>query len=191
MKQQFYQRRATMRRSMGMMSGFTMAILFLAAMASAQSRQARPGKPPVIPVGLDAYRMWDQWASQRIGARAYMRSTYDRRGGNESADASHFLFMKEDEAHSVTLDVVGKGVLYFVRTNHWHGSPWRYIVDGTTYTVRETATADPVDAKKKLKKTTFIPEATFPEPLTYTWSTTKGADLMWVPIGFENSFQLA
>ena len=46
----------------------------------------------MIPVGLDCYRMWDQWPSQRIGARAYMRSTYDRRGGNEGADASHFLF---------------------------------------------------------------------------------------------------
>ena len=31
--------------------------------------------PPVIPIGLDAYRMWDKWPSQRIGARAYMRST--------------------------------------------------------------------------------------------------------------------
>ena len=43
-----------------------------------------------------------QWPVQRIGARAYMRSTYDRAGGNESADASHFLFM-EEEAHNVTL----------------------------------------------------------------------------------------
>src|ERR1035441_10952355 len=41
-------------------------------------------EPPVIPIGADAFRMWDRWAFQRIGARAYMRSTYDRRGGNES-----------------------------------------------------------------------------------------------------------
>lgn len=146
--------------------------------------------PPKIPVGLDAYRMWDKWPAQRIGARAYMRSTYDRRGGNESADASHFLFMEEED-HNVTLDVIGKGVLYFVRTNHWHGSPWRYTVDGNRYTIAETATADPVDAKRKFDKTTFIPEQSFPEPLTFTWSTTRGADLMWVPIGFEKSFQLA
>jgi len=32
-------------------------------------------KPPVIPVGLDAYRMWERWPYQRIGARAYMRRT--------------------------------------------------------------------------------------------------------------------
>jgi len=51
---------------------------------------------PVIPIGFDAYRMWDQLPLQRIGARAYMRSTYDRFGGNEAADASHFLFANED-----------------------------------------------------------------------------------------------
>lgn len=45
---------------------------------------------PVIPVGLDAYRKWELWPIQRIGVRAHMRSTYDRSGGNESADASHF-----------------------------------------------------------------------------------------------------
>ena len=78
--------------------------------------------PPQIPVGLDAYRMWNDLPIQRLGVRAYMRSTYDRTGGNESADASHYLFM-EDEFHNVTLDVLGKGVLYFARTNHWHGSP--------------------------------------------------------------------
>ena len=38
-------------------------------------------EPPVIPVGLDAYRQWERWPYQRIGARAYMRSTYDRLGG--------------------------------------------------------------------------------------------------------------
>ena len=52
---------------------------------------------PVIPVGLDAYRMWERWPYQRIGARAYMRSTYDRRGGNEGADASHFLYQLADD----------------------------------------------------------------------------------------------
>jgi len=171
------------------MIGSIILLLFSYLQTNAQQQQQQT-TPPVIPVGLDAYLMWDQLPTQRIGARAYMRSTYDRRGGNESADASHFLFM-EDEAHNVTLDVAGKGVLYFVRTNHWHGSPWRYTVDGNTYTITETATADPVDAKGKFKKTTFIPEKSFPEPLTFTWSTTKGADLMWVPMPFERSFQLA
>ncbi|HEY1791094.1 MAG TPA: hypothetical protein VGJ73_23295, partial [Verrucomicrobiae bacterium] len=49
-------------------------------------------EPAAIPSGLDAYREWARWPSQRIGMRAYMRSTYDRRGGNEGADASHFLY---------------------------------------------------------------------------------------------------
>src|SRR5712672_2242901 len=79
-------------------------------------------RPPVIPVGLDAYSQWERWPYQRIGARAYMRSTYDRRGGNEGADASHFLYQLADDKN-VTLDVQGPGVFYFARYNHWHGSP--------------------------------------------------------------------
>ena len=144
-------------------------------------------KTPVIPVGLDAYRQWDRWPYQRIGARAYMRSTYDRRGGNEGADASHFLY-QEREDFNVTLDVLGSGVLYFVRTNHWHGSPWHYEVDGTDTVVQESTTADPT---KKLAHSVFIPEDAFPTPLTWTYSITKGADLNWVPIPFENRLRLA
>jgi hypothetical protein len=147
-------------------------------------------EPPVIPVGLDAYRMWDRVCYHRIGVRAYMRSTYDREGNNRSADASHFLYQQSDD-FNVTLDVKGPGVLYFVRTNHWHGSPWHYEVDGRDFIVKETATTDPVNAKKTLKRTTFIPEELFPNPLTWTWSTTKGADLMWVPLPFEESFRIA
>ncbi len=30
------------------------------------------------------------------------------------------------------------GVLYFVRYNHWHGSPWHYEVDGVNHIVAET-----------------------------------------------------
>src|SRR2546430_2236063 len=99
-------------------------------------------KPPVIPTGLDAYRLWDRWPYQRVGVRAYMRSTYDRRGGNEGADASHFLYQLADD-FNVSLDVAGPGVLYFVRCNHWHGSPWHYEVDGNDHIVQETSTADP------------------------------------------------
>src|SRR6188474_3429293 len=138
---------------------------------------------PAIPVGLDAYRQWDQWPRQRIGVRAYMRSTYDRRGGNEGADASHFLYQKADDVN-VTLDVAGPGVLYFARYNHWHGSPWHYVVDGTDHLVKETSTADP---NKPKEGSVFEPAAAFPKPLAWTWSDTKGADLSWVPIGFEKS----
>ncbi|MBA7637953.1 hypothetical protein ES703_45602 [subsurface metagenome] len=147
-------------------------------------------EPPMIPIGLDAYRMWDRLAYHRIGVRAYMRSTYDRQGNNRTADASHFLYQKSDE-FNVTLDVKGPGVLYFKRTNHWHGSPWHYEVDGEDFIVKETSTADPVNAKKKFKNTTYIPEELFPNPLTWTWSITRGADLMWVPLPFEDSFRIA
>ena len=154
---------------------------------SALAQPEKASEPPTVPVGLDAYRMWDRWPLQRIGVRAYMRSTYDRRGRNEGADASHFLYQKADD-FNVTLDVQGPGILYFARYNHWHGSPWHYVVDGTDHIVKETSTADP---NKPVAGSTFLPKEVLPNPLTWTWSDTKGADLMWVPIGFEKSFQMA
>ena len=143
--------------------------------------------PPVIPVGSDAYRMWERWPYQRIGERAYMRSTYDRSGGNERADASHFLYQNADD-FNVTLDVEGPGILYFVRYNHWHGSPWHYEVDGRDTIVRETSTADPLHPRPD---SVFEPPDLFPSPLAVTWSATRGADLSWVPIGFTKSFRMA
>ncbi len=122
----------------------------------------------------------------RTGVRAYMRSTYDRKGGNERADASHYLYQLA-ENKNVTLDVAGPGFLYFARYNHWHGSPWIYEVDGTEHVVQETSTTDPL---RPAENSVFLPEAAFPNPLTWTWSVTKGADLSWVPIGFERSFRM-
>jgi hypothetical protein len=160
--------------------------IFLAAFAGSIAI-ASGAEPPPIPVGLDAYRQWEKWPQERIGARAYMRSTYDRSGGNEGADASHFLYQLADD-FNVSLDVEGAGLLCFVRTNHWHGSPWHYVVDGKDHIVQESSTADPTRPRPN---SVFLPEAPFPSPLAWTWSTTKGADLMWVPIGFEKSLRLA
>lgn len=170
---------STRSRSFPFLHGFALLACILAGLPAA-------AEPPVIPVGLDAYRQWDLWPLQRIGARAYMRSTYDRRGGNEAADASHFLYQLADD-DNVTLDVEGAGILYFARYNHWHGSPWRYVVDGTEHIVQETSTADP---NKPVAGSVFMPEHLFPRPLTWTWSVTKGADLTWVPIPFEKSFRM-
>ncbi len=144
-------------------------------------------QPPTIPVGLDAFRMWDRWAYLRIGQRTYMTSTYDRCGANETADASCFLYQLAED-RNVSLDVMGRGVLAFVRTNHWHGSPWHYIVDGRDHVVQESSTADP---DHPVENSVFVPQEQFPHPLTWTWSITKGADLMWVPIPFERSFTMA
>ncbi len=165
------------------------AFVAFIALGCGSAQTARGGKPepPVIPVGLDAYRRWDQWPLQRIGARAYMRSTYDRKGGNESADASHFLYQESDE-FNVPLDVQGPGILTFARYNHWHGSPWHYEVDGKDHVVQESSSKDPT---RPVDNSVFLPEAAFPSPLTFTWSQTKGADLMWVPIPFEKSFRMA
>ena len=116
-----------------------------------------------------------------------MRSTYDRRGGNERADAAHYLYQLSDDKN-VSLDVQGPGILYFVRYNHWHGSPWHYEVDGKTNMVAETTTADPLHPAEN---SVFQPTVAFPKPLTFTWADTKGADLSWVPIAFEKSFRMA
>jgi len=145
----------------------------------------RAEEPPVVPVGLDAYRQWDHWADQRIGVRTYMRSTCDRGGAN--SDAGNYLFQPTED-QSVPLDVEGSGVLYFSRFNHWHGSPWHYIVDGTDHLLQESSTANP---DKPAPNSTFIPEKIVPKPLAFTWETTKGADLIWVPIEFEKSLRIA
>jgi len=144
------------------------------------------GEPPTIPVGADAYLRWSDWPLQRIGVRSYMRSTYDRRGGNEGADASHFLYQDREDLN-VSLDVEGRGVLAFARFNHWHGSPWTFEVDGAPHVVRETSTADP---DHPTPGSVFLPESAFPKPLAWTWSDTRGADLSWVPIPFDRSLRL-
>lgn len=159
----------------------------LVLLATLCATNVKAVEPPVIPVGLDAYRMWERWPYQRIGARAYMRSTYDRTGGNETADAGHFLYQEADD-FNVTLDVETPGVLYFARYNHWHGSPWHYEVDGVDHIVQETSTADPLNP---VDNSVFMPESLFPNPLAWTWSVTKGADLSWAPIPFERSFRMA
>jgi hypothetical protein len=86
---------------------------------------AETSEPPVIPIGYDAFLHWEQWPVLRLGVRAYMRSTFDRTGGNHNADAAHFIRILDDQ-HSVALDESGPGILWFVRHNHWHGSPWSY-----------------------------------------------------------------
>lgn len=142
---------------------------------------------PKVQIGYDAIRRWDQMANVRVGTRTYMRSTYDRSGGNEGADASHFL-REEAVDRSVTLDVAGPGVLSFVRTNHWHGSPWHYTVDDVDHVVTESSTADPTNP---VAGSVFQPQTAFPSPLTETWSVTRGADLSWVQIPFERTLTLA
>ena len=109
------------------------------------------------------------------------------RARNEDADAAHFI-RQLDDTHNITLDELGPGILWFTRANHWHGSPWQYVVDGKETIVSETSTADPIHPAKN---SVFEPQSLFPLGLTYTWSQTKGADLSWVPIAFEKDLRLA
>jgi hypothetical protein len=141
----------------------------------------------MVPVGLDAYRMWDRLPYLRIGVRAYLRGTYDRAGGNEGADASHFL--RQDAAdRNVVLDVEGPGVLYFSRANNWHGSPWHYGVDGADHVIEETNTATPA---APVSGSVFLPASALPAPMALTSSVTQGADVSWVPIPFTSSLSVA
>ncbi|HZY63273.1 MAG TPA: hypothetical protein VFE38_12185, partial [Edaphobacter sp.] len=135
--------------------------LVLTASASAWAAKSHASQEPEpIPVGTDAYLEWSHWANQRIGMRAYMRSTYDRRGGNEGADASHFLYQLSDD-FNVALDIEGPGLLVFSRYNHWHGSPWHYVVDGKDHLVEETSTRDPLHPAQN---SVFLPLKPYPEP---------------------------
>jgi hypothetical protein len=156
--------------------------------ASAAETDAPIVPPPLpsIPIGLEAYRQWDRLPTLRLATRTVMRSTFDRTGGNEGADASHFLREAADGTF-VAVDVEGPGVLAFVRTNHWHGSPWHYVVDGGDHVVAESSTADPTNP---VAGSTFLPADLFPSPLAETWAATRGADLSWVPIPFEHALEL-
>ncbi len=162
---------------------FVVIALVAALGLSAQTQK----KEPAIPIGLDAYRQWDRWPEQRIGMRTYMLSTYDRSGANEGADASHFLYQLSDN-FNVSMDIEGAGMLVFARFNHWHGSPWHFVVDGRDHIVQESSTHDSL---YPLPDSTFLPQSAFPAPLNETWATTKGADLVWSPVPFERSFQMA
>jgi hypothetical protein len=104
-----------------------LALILLVLKLNAQDRDS---SIPVVPVGDDAYLKWEDLPRQRIGVRAYMRSTYDRTGGNRDADASHFLYQQADD-FNVTLDTAGPGVLFFVRTNHHHvAATWPELSSG-------------------------------------------------------------
>ena len=159
------------------------AVLVLGACAAPDA----PIAPPATPIGYDAYRHLDALPLIHIGDRAYMRSTYDRTGGNEGADASHYVRTEPDGLHTA-LDVAGPGVLVFTRANRWHGSPWHHVVDGDDRVIAESATANPDLAAPG---GTFLPAAALPSPLAVTWSTTNGADLDWVPQPFARSLRIS
>lgn len=88
--------------------------------AGVEARVLNSNEPPEIPFGFDAFTSWDRWPYLRIGVRAYMRSTFDREGGNHNVDAAHFLRQVDDDEGG--LRGVGpprfKGLPTLVRTRH-------------------------------------------------------------------------
>ncbi len=159
----------------------------LAALMAAWLPAVSPaGDLPTIPIGEDAYIHWDKWPQLRIGARTWLRSTWDRAGHNEGSDASHFLYMLAPDRH-VTLDVEGPGILWFARFNRWHGSPWHFVVDGVDHVVEDTSTANPNEPDYG---SVFLPASIFAQPLALPWPVTRGANLTWVPMPFASSFRM-
>ena len=149
-------------------------LVAIAAVAFAQ--------PPVIPVGIDAYRQWERWAYQRIGARAYMRSTYDRAGGNERADASHFLYQEADD-FNVTLDL--QSPAFSISPATTTGMAARGTTKWTVATISSQETSYRRSAAS-CAEFRFRTPTPIPAPLALTWADTKGADLSWVPIPSRN-----
>ena len=80
------------------------ALLILTRADFTAAEQSSNGSPQ-IPIGLNAIRQWERWPYLRIGVRCYMRSTFDRTGGNDNADAAHFI-RQLDDTHNVALDDV-------------------------------------------------------------------------------------
>jgi len=61
-------------------------------------------------------------------------------------------------------------------------------VDRHDHIVQETSTADPLHPNPA---SVFEPLQLFPNPLAVTWAETKGADLSWLPVPFQQSFRMA
>lgn len=137
--------------------------------------------PPVL-VGDDSIRFWDRMPYLRIGTRTVMLSTFDRAGGNEDADASHYI--RHAGALAIPVDLAGPGVLLFSRANHWHGSPWHDIADGVDRVITESSTADP---DHPVSDPTFSPADPFTAPFAIAWPTNMGADILTVPVPFEHT----
>lgn len=162
--------------------------------------------PPIIPVGLDAYLMWDHWCDQRIGQRTYMAATTDPAAQNN--DPGNFRFQINDPNYttdvlSIPMDLQGPGVVVFMRYNYDHGSPWHFMIDGADNVVGDSNSPG---LSNPNGYTAFIPPGTFPsgnpsQPITTTGTNpnmpfnilqniSQDADLIYTPLHFTNSFRL-
>jgi hypothetical protein len=69
---------------------------------------------------------------------------------------------QEADDFNVIRDLQSPGILYFVRYNHWHGSPWHYEVGHKDHIAQESSTADPLHPANG---SVFLPKDCFPAPL--------------------------
>jgi hypothetical protein len=136
---------------------------------------------PGVAVGLDGYREWARLPQVRIGVRSWMGGTDDPGGTDD--DAGQFVRTTRDTFYT-PLEVEGVGVLYTTVTNRWRGGPWHFVVDGFDRVVRESTTVTP---DRPVDPSLFDPPSGLPSPLAMTWSTTRGADVIQVPMPFATS----
>ena len=149
---------------------------------------ARGGEPPPIPVGLDALRQWERWPCQRIGAPGlhaqHLRSHRRQRGCRREPfplPAGRRLqrhARRRGPRHPLLRALQPLARQPLALRGGWHRP--RRPGDAARPT-RTSPSAGSV----------FLPREPFPEPLAWTWSTTRGADLSWVPMPFERSFRMA
>ena len=141
-----------------------LACLLLSAAASAQ-----------IPVGLDAYRLWERWPYQRIGVRAYMRSTYDRARRQRRRRRHPFPLpagrrLQRDARRRRPGRPLLRPLQPLARQpvalrGGWHRPPRAGDQHRRSATIPRPTRSS-------------CPQAAFPTPLAWTWSDTKGADLI-------------
>jgi hypothetical protein len=128
---------------------------------------------------LDAYRQWDKLSYLSIGDRVVGESTADPAGGN--ADGTHILRTLPD-GERVLFDLVGPGIVTFMRMQETYGGPWRLYLDGAD---RATIRAGDLG---QVQPTRF-PATAFPYPLSMNSFQTQGSSIVAGPTPFKDGMR--
>ena len=142
-------------------------MLTLVLLASAIARGANLRRSPS---GSTRSRQWERWPVLRVGARAYMRSTYDRDRRQRGCRREPFPLpagRRLQRRRSTS-----RGRASFASRGTTTGTAARGITRWTASTTwsASRATADPTG---RSTGSTFLPRGLFPEPLAWTWSTRR------------------
>jgi len=143
-------------------------------------------RTPTVPVGWTPTDN-GQVPYQRIGVRGTCVALRPH-GRKSRGDASHYLYAEPGDVTdtwSVPLTKSARGASTSSAPITGTAA-WNYEVDGRRQIVEDTPRPNPVGAKGGLRRARSC-RGPVSKPLTWTWSTTRGANLMWVPLEFEKS----